>query len=173
MTCSFEHKNLVDRYPQTSEHIILICVEVGRGTLLASPTSESHSMAPETVPDIGERLTFQEQMQMIELPDVVREGAVIKRFMSQRAPWFPGCDLPIPTDSARGKMQLYKSRAAFGGHVYSQAGLAASKTFASVRGNVSSVAGSNHFGIHVSSPRIERCMNRWRVPVQVTSRWTS
>ncbi|KAI0143347.1 thioesterase-like superfamily-domain-containing protein [Pestalotiopsis sp. NC0098] len=105
-------------------------------------------MAPETVPDIGERLTFQEQMKLVELPDVVREGAVVKRFMSQRAPWVPGCDLPIPNDSARGKMQLYKSRAAFGGHVYSQAGLVASKTFASVRGNVSSVAGSNHFGIH-------------------------
>ncbi|KAF3025991.1 hypothetical protein E8E14_015047 [Neopestalotiopsis sp. 37M] len=105
-------------------------------------------MAPESVNAVSGRLTFQEQFKLVELPDGLREGRTARRFMSQRAAYVPGSDLPIPRGSTPGGLQSFIHKAAFGGHVYSQAGLAASKTFALNRANTSDATTLNTFGIH-------------------------
>ncbi|KAK7999195.1 hypothetical protein PG991_014870 [Apiospora marii] len=80
------------------------------------------------------RLSFQEYMQLVELPQPSQpygnqHGAQQpKRYMSQRASWMPGIDLPSPM-----REQMTFKGAAYGGHVYSQSGLAASKAFAEMR----------------------------------------
>jgi hypothetical protein len=108
-------------------------------------------MAPESVNAVSGRLTFQEQFKLVELPGGLREGRTARRFMSQRAAYVPGSDLPIPRGSTPGGLQSFIHKAAFGGHVYSQAGLAASKTFALNRANTSDATTLNTFGIHVSN----------------------
>ncbi|ETS79771.1 hypothetical protein PFICI_09624 [Pestalotiopsis fici W106-1] len=105
-------------------------------------------MAPETVNAAGGRLTFQEQLKLIELPSVAYEGSLVKRFMSQRAAYVPGSDLPVTNGSTSGGLQTFVHKAAYGGHVYSQAGLAASKTFAMTRGKTLGATASSSFGIH-------------------------
>ncbi|KAK8079105.1 Acyl-coenzyme A thioesterase 8 [Apiospora phragmitis] len=80
------------------------------------------------------RLSFQEYMQLVPLPAPSQpygsqNGAQQqKRYMSQRASWMPGIDLPSPM-----REQMTFKGAAYGGHVYSQSGLAASKAFAEMR----------------------------------------
>ncbi|KAK7964227.1 Thioesterase/thiol ester dehydrase-isomerase [Apiospora saccharicola] len=80
------------------------------------------------------RLSFQEYMQLVELPQPSQpygnQNGVQqpKRYMSQRASWMPGIDLPSPM-----REQMAFKGAAYGGHVYSQSGLAASKAFAEIR----------------------------------------
>lgn len=103
--------------------------------------------APETAGQVGKRLVFQENMRLVALPDKTADGRAVKRYMSQRAPWVPGIDLP---KGLRGAMRF--RGAAFGGHVYCQSGLAASRAFAETR----PVSGQptqdpRSFGIHVRS----------------------
>ncbi|KAK4186695.1 thioesterase-like superfamily-domain-containing protein [Podospora australis] len=65
------------------------------------------------------RLSFQEQLELIKLPS---DGAV-RRYVSTRAPYLPGQDF-----SKEKEMPSFHT-AAFGGHVYAQAGLAAYRTW--------------------------------------------
>ncbi|KAK8062356.1 acyl-CoA thioesterase II [Apiospora hydei] len=92
------------------------------------------SSSPPPSADKSSRLSFQEYMQLVELPAPSQpygsqHGAQQpKRYMSQRASWMPGIDLPSPM-----REQMTFKGAAYGGHVYSQSGLAASKAFAEMR----------------------------------------
>lgn len=109
-------------------------------------------MVLDAAQEVDGRLTFQEQMRLVELPDIVRGGLVIKRYMSRRSAWVPGCDLPIQDDAVgSGEAASFRGKAAYGAHVYSQAGLAASRAFADIRKNneVESMS-RKQFGIHVS-----------------------
>jgi len=70
------------------------------------------------------RKTFQETMQMIELPS----SGEVKRFMSTASAWLPGSDVALsPALLGPGKPFRGKHLAAYGGHVYCQAALAASR----------------------------------------------
>ncbi|KAK7748434.1 hypothetical protein SLS62_008590 [Diatrype stigma] len=82
------------------------------------------------------RLTFQEVMRMVSLPDQQGPGGIIKRYMSQRAAWNVISDVAFASNMS-----------AFGGHVYCQAGLAASKAFSEKRAKLPSVSG-REFSIH-------------------------
>ncbi|KAK7995396.1 hypothetical protein PG990_014169 [Apiospora arundinis] len=99
-----------------------------------SPKSQSQSSSPPHDGSNSSRLSFQEYMQLVPLPEQPHAygtpaGAPQqKRYMSQRASWMPGIDLPSPMREA----MTFKG-AAYGGHVYSQSGLAASLTFAEMR----------------------------------------
>ncbi|KAK8029991.1 hypothetical protein PG993_011282 [Apiospora rasikravindrae] len=92
------------------------------------------SSSPPPPAEQSGRLSFQEYMQLVELPPSSQpygsqHGAQQpKRYMSQRASWMPGIDLPSPM-----REQVTFKGAAYGGHVYSQSGLAASKAFAEMR----------------------------------------
>ncbi|KAI5923573.1 thioesterase-like superfamily-domain-containing protein [Camillea tinctor] len=92
------------------------------------------------------RLTFQEAMSLIPLSDKVDgDGKVVKRYMGRRRPWVPGSDLP------GGRPPISLEAAAYGGHVYSQAGMVASRAFAETR--LATAATRNgradkQFGIH-------------------------
>ncbi|KAK7959520.1 Acyl-coenzyme A thioesterase 8 [Apiospora aurea] len=92
----------------------------------------SSSLPPSA--DKSSRLSFQEYMQLVELPAPSQPYGSQhgvqqpKRYMSQRASWMPGIDLPSPM-----REQMTFKGAAYGGHVYSQSGLAASKAFAEMR----------------------------------------
>lgn len=49
------------------------------------------------------RLTFQETMRMAPLPYRHEPGGIVKRYMSQRAAWAVGCDVPfVPNTAAYG-----------------------------------------------------------------------
>ncbi|KAI0409487.1 Thioesterase/thiol ester dehydrase-isomerase [Xylaria palmicola] len=75
------------------------------------------------------RLTYQEALSLISLPDKAgADKGVVKRYMSQRRVWVTGDELiPLAMELGAGNVNLMVS--AYGGHVYSQAGLAASLTF--------------------------------------------
>ncbi|KAI1818382.1 Thioesterase/thiol ester dehydrase-isomerase [Poronia punctata] len=75
------------------------------------------------------RLTFQEAMRLIALPDkVADDGKVIRRYMSRRKVWITGDDLK-PLAYEMGARNFKSGTSAYGGHVYGQAALAASRAF--------------------------------------------
>ncbi|KAI5866485.1 Thioesterase/thiol ester dehydrase-isomerase [Durotheca rogersii] len=79
------------------------------------------------------RLTFQELMPLVPLPDGVGNGKATKRYMSQRKAWFPKGDVAIASKMDDSKVvPLNNHNTSFGGHVYSQAGLAASLASAEI-----------------------------------------
>ncbi|KAK8116591.1 Acyl-coenzyme A thioesterase 8 [Apiospora kogelbergensis] len=98
----------------------------------------SPQQSPPPPPPAGDnsssRLSFQEYMQLVPLPEQPHAYGTPngqpqqKRYMSQRASWMPGIDLPSPM-----REHMTFKGAAYGGHVYSQSGLAASLTFAEMR----------------------------------------
>ncbi|KAI1143258.1 Thioesterase/thiol ester dehydrase-isomerase [Hypoxylon sp. FL0543] len=98
---------------------------------------------------VDRRLTFQETMSLAPLPDETENGKVVKRYMSQRKAWHPEGDVPIasetPDPEASEKSQ--KRKVAYGAHVYSQAGMAASRALAEIQ---NSQAGTTRkkLGIH-------------------------
>lgn len=120
----------------------------------------SPQQSPPPPPHAGDnsssRLSFQEYMQLVPLPEQPHAYGTPngqpqqKRYMSQRASWMPGIDLPSPM-----REHMTFKGAAYGGHVYSQSGLAASLTFAEMReklikaGKGKGLKGKV-FGIHVS-----------------------
>lgn len=108
-------------------------------------------MKPSDV-DTGGRLTFQEVMSLVLLPSQV-DGGSTKRYMSQRRAWSPESDILIASGKLDPAKQTYhkhlKNKVAYGGHVYSQAGLAASKAFAEIQASQKD-APRKKFGIHVS-----------------------
>lgn len=76
------------------------------------------------------RLSFQEIMELTELPldaEATQRG-VVGRFMSRRPAWLPGSDIDRIDDfCGEGKPFWHAPIASFGGHVYSQSGIAASR----------------------------------------------
>ncbi|KAK6086236.1 acyl-thioesterase II [Seiridium cupressi] len=106
-------------------------------------------MAPDAAREVDGRLTFQEQMRLVELPGIIRDGTAIKQYMSQRTAHVPGIDLPLTKDDyGPAKMLLSRPKAAYGGHVYSQAGLAASRAFSYSRAKTLTGSTGKEFGIH-------------------------
>jgi hypothetical protein len=113
------------------------------------------------------RLKFQEAMSLISLPSTPsapssnqqgqRKGPkdVTKRYMSRRRAWVTGEDL-MPLAMEIGASSFKTGHAAYGGHVYSQAALAASRAFRAARrekeksGNEDQNGKGKNFGIHVS-----------------------
>ncbi|KAI1497891.1 thioesterase-like superfamily-domain-containing protein [Biscogniauxia marginata] len=88
------------------------------------------------------RLTFQEAMSLTPLQEKVdADGKVIKRYMSCRSAWVPGSDLPFAKAP-------FTVSAAYGGHVYSQAGMAASRAFSEMRAAAKDDRADKKFGIH-------------------------
>ncbi|KAI0385868.1 Thioesterase/thiol ester dehydrase-isomerase [Hypomontagnella monticulosa] len=79
------------------------------------------------------RPTFQEIMSLAPLPDKVENGKTVKQFISQRAAWCPEADVPIASGQAYFGPSRPSRGVAYGGHVYSQAGLAASKALAEMQ----------------------------------------
>ena len=90
-----------------------------------------------------------------------------KRYMSVRAPWFAGSDIPQIKDLAgRGKPLIAVPVGAHGGHVYSQAGLAVCQALAdSARERGLAVSsGDRKLGLHVrdhsADTRPQQCPKR-------------
>ncbi|KAI4864763.1 hypothetical protein F4820DRAFT_324282 [Hypoxylon rubiginosum] len=104
--------------------------------------------------DTGGRLIFQEVMSLVPLPSKAENGST-KRYMSQRRAWSPESDILIASGKLDPAKQTYhkspQKQVAYGGHVYSQAGLAASRAFREMQASHSQKdAPRKKFGIHVS-----------------------
>ncbi|KAI2629539.1 Thioesterase/thiol ester dehydrase-isomerase [Hypoxylon sp. NC1633] len=84
---------------------------------------------------VPRRLTFQEIMSLSPLPDEIEAGKTIKRYMSQRAAWCPTADVSIASEKSFWEKNLQGKQLAYGGHVYSQAGLAASRALPDLLGS--------------------------------------
>ncbi|KAI0898711.1 Thioesterase/thiol ester dehydrase-isomerase [Annulohypoxylon nitens] len=104
-----------------------------------------------------QRLTFQEIMSLAPLQDEVVDGKITKRYMSQRKPWCPVEDVPIASEKADPEQDLIRNSkqtqplkaaygAAYGGHVYSQAGMAVSRALAEIQ--ASQASSPKVLGIH-------------------------
>ncbi|KAI0846777.1 Thioesterase/thiol ester dehydrase-isomerase [Daldinia vernicosa] len=84
----------------------------------------------------NERLPAQEVFRLVALPDEVEHGKIVKRYMSQRSAWHPEGDVSIASETtvySGSKNGPSSRKVAFGGHVYSQAGIAASKALADMQ----------------------------------------
>ncbi|KAI0176469.1 Thioesterase/thiol ester dehydrase-isomerase [Hypoxylon sp. FL1284] len=96
------------------------------------------------------RLTFQEVMSLVPLHSEA-EGETTRRYMSQRRAWSPESDILVASGKSVPVDQIYaksrKMQVAYGGHVYSQAGLAASKAFAEIQASQKD-APQKKYGIH-------------------------
>ncbi|KAI3320129.1 Thioesterase/thiol ester dehydrase-isomerase [Xylariaceae sp. AK1471] len=101
-----------------------------------------------TVKEGHGRLTFQEAMSLIPLPDKVADDEkIIQRYMSRRKVWITGEDL-IPLAIESGASNLKTGISAYGGHVYAQASLAASRTLRAAQRVANSGDQEKNFGIH-------------------------
>ncbi|KAI1822257.1 Thioesterase/thiol ester dehydrase-isomerase [Xylaria intraflava] len=91
------------------------------------------------------RLPYQEALSLMSLPDkVLDDGRVVKRYMSRHPAWVPGNGF-IPLAIEQGIHHLKPWETVYGGHVYSQASLAASLAFRATAGRG---ARDRKFGIH-------------------------
>lgn len=100
-------------------------------------------MTPTVGGDEDKRLSFQEQLELVKLP---REGQA-HRYISTRSAYLPGSDF------AKGKELPSFHTAAFGGHVYAQAGLAAYRAWRETE-EEKGVPEHARLDIHVCSPQI-------------------
>ncbi|KAI1209038.1 Thioesterase/thiol ester dehydrase-isomerase [Annulohypoxylon truncatum] len=92
-----------------------------------------------------QRLTFQEIMSLVPLEDGMADGKITKQYMSRRRAWCPEDDVPIASEMAYPEQENSRRRkAAYGGHVYSQAGMAVSRALA----ETSQPASRRILGIH-------------------------
>ncbi|KAI0444288.1 thioesterase-like superfamily-domain-containing protein [Xylaria telfairii] len=92
------------------------------------------------------RLTYQEALSLISLPDRLVDGQIIKRYMSRRSAWIPGAEFALLTKDVRA---INANNNAYGGHVYSQAALAASLSLEAAQGAAASQNGQGkELGIH-------------------------
>ncbi|KAI0188314.1 acyl-thioesterase [Xylaria flabelliformis] len=91
------------------------------------------------------RLTCQEALSLISLPDKIIEGRSIKRYMSRRKAWLTGHEFVALVKES--EASIFKL-SAYGGHVYSQASMAASLTLRAAQGATSQNGGGKRFGIH-------------------------
>ncbi|GAW20751.1 hypothetical protein ANO14919_102620 [Xylariales sp. No.14919] len=94
------------------------------------------------------RLTYQEAMSLVSLPDkIVSQGEILKRYMSRRSAWVPGTDfLPLAIEQGISGFKL--PIITYGAHVYSQAALIASISFRAARKEAGNGGRSKRFGIH-------------------------
>ncbi|KAI1382391.1 Thioesterase/thiol ester dehydrase-isomerase [Hypoxylon crocopeplum] len=95
---------------------------------------------------VEQRLTFQEAMSLAPLPDGAQNGR-IKRYMSQRKAWSPEDDASVTNKTAVPEQEQGKRKTAYGGHVFSQAGLTASRTLAEMYTSQTSVS-QKTLGVH-------------------------
>ncbi|KAI1437933.1 Thioesterase/thiol ester dehydrase-isomerase [Xylaria sp. CBS 124048] len=94
------------------------------------------------------RLPYQEALSLIALPHKGPGDGTVKRYMSRRSVWVTGDDF-TPLAVEQGLTNLKPGITAYGGHVYSQAGLAASLAFRSTREAVADrTSRDKKFGIH-------------------------
>ncbi|TRX88879.1 hypothetical protein FHL15_010222 [Xylaria flabelliformis] len=91
------------------------------------------------------RLTCQEALSLTLLPDKLVEGQSIKRYMSRRKAWLTGHEFAALVKES--EASVFKL-SAYGGHVYSQASMAASLTLKAAQGAASQNGGGKKFGIH-------------------------
>ncbi|KAI1780184.1 Thioesterase/thiol ester dehydrase-isomerase [Hypoxylon cercidicola] len=107
-------------------------------------------MKPSDADTGSRRLIFQEVMSLVPLPSKAKNGST-KRYMSQRRAWSPESDILIASGKLDPARQNYhkssQRQVAYGGHVYSQAGLAASRAFAEMQVSQKD-APRRKFGIH-------------------------
>jgi hypothetical protein len=98
-----------------------------------------------------DRLTFQEQLELVELPVAENSHQSLKRYMSTRQAWLPGVELEVNFDSAReGKTVDRTHLAAYGGQVYAQGALATCRALADDE-KARGVEKSRKLGLHVGS----------------------
>ena len=94
------------------------------------------------------RLSFQEQMELAELPsDTQSNTAATRRFMGTRGAYLPGF-----LDYGPGVDMPRMHKAAFGGHVYAQSGLAVCRAWGKLE-DQNGVKPSARLGLHVSCKR--------------------
>jgi len=104
------------------------------------------------------RQTFQEAMELVSLPSPDQT----KRYASVRAAWIPGSDIPrIQELIGPGKVLPVLPTTAFGGHVFSQAGLAVSRAVEDFE-NSRGIGASRRLGIHVGETSGWTTGGRWR-----------
>ncbi|OTB06017.1 hypothetical protein M426DRAFT_319381 [Hypoxylon sp. CI-4A] len=97
---------------------------------------------------IPPRLTFQEVMSLAPLPDEIENGSITKRYMSQRKAWSPLGDIPFASEDPEAEREIKDTpKTAYGGHVYAQAGLAASRAIDEIQAGQSG-APKKKVGIH-------------------------
>lgn len=109
-------------------------------------------MRPPSAEEVKEglgRLTCQEALSLISLPDRLVDGQIIKRYMSRRSAWVPGVDFISLTKEVRA---ADINTNAYGGHVYGQAAIAASLSLEATQGAASQNGQGKELGIHVSAP---------------------
>ena len=91
------------------------------------------------------RQTFQEAMELVSLPSADQT----KRYMSVRAPWLPGSDIPqLREHIGLGKVFPAMPFAAFGGHVYAQSGLAVCRAVEELESS-RGINSKRRLGLHV------------------------
>ena len=88
----------------------------------------------------GRRLSYQEAMDLMRLPSGSTPQGPVQRFMSTRAAFLPGSDLT--SDVPR------RYKAAYGGNVYAQAGLAACRAWRQLE-DEKATEPSERLGLHV------------------------
>ncbi|KAI1383403.1 Thioesterase/thiol ester dehydrase-isomerase [Hypoxylon trugodes] len=97
------------------------------------------------------RLSPQELMSLAPLPDKIENGKIVKRYMSQRKAWSPNGDVLIASETITPKDApppgQFSKQVAYGGHVYGQAGVAASKALAEIQASQTG-ASRRKSGIH-------------------------
>lgn len=81
--------------------------------------------------DHDARQSFQEMVELVELPSGSAGDSSVKRYLGTRAAWVPGSDLFTTIQSIRdGDRAITPYKAAFGGHVYAQSALAVCRAMA-------------------------------------------
>jgi hypothetical protein len=102
-----------------------------------------------TTPKQWKRLSFQEALELLRLPDETPTIQTIQRFMSRQPAWTPGQELPWDTV---GIPPPKITRGAYGAVVYTQAALAATRV---VEQEDESEQGEIKRGIHVRGTRLK------------------
>lgn len=95
-------------------------------------------------PKEWKRLSFQEALELIRLPDEISAQQTIQKFISRQPAWTPGQELPW---NAVGITPPKITRGAYGAVVYAQAALAATRV---VEQEDDIKHKENKRGIHVS-----------------------
>ncbi|KAJ3567413.1 hypothetical protein NPX13_g6773 [Xylaria arbuscula] len=107
-------------------------------------------MIPPSAEDVRRghgRIAFQEALSLISLPDkAASDGKVIKQFMSRRSAWTPGLDF-VPLVEELGSVYT-AAPSTYGGHVYSQSGLAASLSLRAAQKETDHNGSNKKLGIH-------------------------
>lgn len=96
---------------------------------------------------MSEKLWFQNVMALAPLPPPTPDSKV-KRYMSLWPAWVPGSELV----GGKGRGSKADPRAAYGGHVYTQAPLAACRALEEEEEPAGTGTHSGGFGLHVRYP---------------------